>query len=94
MTGDESMPDAASWSPIDTGAWYEARDATALLRDVLVAADLAEHLPYLRADVNAFGHGFVELGRTTPAAARRIATLLALALADSNASPMTDREQS
>jgi hypothetical protein len=93
MTGDESLPDAASWSPLDTWAWYEARDATAMLRDVLMAAGLAEDLPYLRADVNAFGHGFVELGRTTPAAAKRIAALLAMALAD-NVRPTSGRESS
>ncbi|WP_436772208.1 hypothetical protein [Yinghuangia sp. YIM S09857] len=94
MTSDENLPDAASWSPIDTSAWYEARDATALLRDVLIAADLAEHLPYLRADVNAFGHGFVELGRTTPAAVKRIASLIALGLADGERSSSTHHESS
>jgi len=75
-------PDAASWSPIDTTAWYDARTAVTALRDVLIAAGLAEHFPYLRADVNAFGHGFVELGRTTPEAAHRIAELLAAATPD------------
>ncbi|MGW1989874.1 hypothetical protein [Embleya sp. NPDC001921] len=74
-----SDPDAASWSPIDTTAWYEARSAVVALRDVLIAVGLAEHFPYLRADVNAFGHGFVELGRTTPEAAIRLAELLATA---------------
>lgn len=92
MTGDEFMPDASTWSPIDTAAWYEARDATAQLRDVLIAAGLAEHLPYLRADVNAFGHGFVELGRTTPAAAKRIASLIALATAEGRRITSTDQE--
>ncbi|MYW01476.1 hypothetical protein [Streptomyces sp. SID3343] len=79
MQGD---PDAASWSPIDTTAWYQARSAVAALRDVLIAAGLAEHFPHLRADVNAFGHGFVELGRTTPEAAHRLAELLAAATTD------------
>ncbi|WP_406297746.1 hypothetical protein [Embleya sp. NBC_00888] len=74
-----SEPDAASWSPIDTTAWYEARSAVVALRDVLIAVGLAEHFPYLRADVNAFGHGFVELGRTTPEAATRLAELLTTA---------------
>ena len=75
----EYSPDAASWSPIDTSAWYEAREAVAALRDVLIAAGLAEHFPYLRADVNAFGHGIVDLGRTSPEAAARLAELLARA---------------
>ncbi|WP_406284314.1 hypothetical protein [Embleya sp. NBC_00896] len=77
-----SDPDAASWSPIDTTAWHEARSAVATLRDVLLATGIAEHFPYLRADVNAFGQGFVELGRTTPEAAHHLAELLAAATAD------------
>lgn len=92
MPAEYSAPDVASWSPIDAGAWYEARDATALLRDVLLAAGLAEEMPYLRADVNAFGHGFVELGRTSPAGAKRLAALIALALADGESMPSADHE--
>jgi hypothetical protein len=53
-----------------------------LLRDVLIAAGLEREFPYLRADINAFGHGIVELGRTTPEAADRIARLLELGLSD------------
>ncbi|MGR7001268.1 hypothetical protein ACU686_29745 [Yinghuangia aomiensis] len=94
MQGDDFTSDAATWSQFNTGAWYEARDATALLRDVLVAAGLAEELPYLRADVNAFGHGFVELGRTSPAAAKRLAALIALGLSDGRPVPSTDHEAS
>jgi hypothetical protein len=37
--------------------------------------------PYLRADLNAFGHGLVELGRVSPATAEHLAELLRLALA-------------
>ncbi|GAA4983345.1 hypothetical protein GCM10023205_61420 [Yinghuangia aomiensis] len=92
MPSDDFSSDAATWSPIDTGAWYEARESTALLRDVLVAAGLAEELPYLRADVNAFGHGFVELGRTSPAAAKRLAALLALGLSDGRPLRSIDNE--
>jgi hypothetical protein len=73
-------PDGARWTPITSSQWYEARNATAALRDVLLALDLAHDFPFLRADLNAFGHGIVDLGRTTPHAAARIADLLALAL--------------
>lgn len=72
-------PDEARWQPITSAAWYEARNATADLRDVLIATGLAEHFPFLRAELNAFGHGIVDLGRTTPEAAARLAELLNLA---------------
>jgi len=73
--------DAAAWSPLDSDGWYAARDATTALRDVLVRAGLEKDFPYLRADVNAFGHGLVDLGRVSPATAERLAELLRLALA-------------
>ncbi|MFJ6901840.1 hypothetical protein [Streptomyces hokutonensis] len=73
--------DAAAWSPLDSDGWYAARDATTALRDVLVRAGLEKEFPYLRADVNAFGHGLVDLGRVSPATAERLAELLRLALA-------------
>ncbi len=38
----------------------------------------------MRADLNAFGHGFVELGRVSPATAERLAELLRLALASAS----------
>jgi hypothetical protein len=60
----------------DTNAWFAARDAVMALRDLLKAAGLAKAFPYLQADVNAFGNGFVNMGRTIPAAARRLAELL------------------
>ena len=72
--------DAAAWSPLDSDGWYAARDATTALRDVLVRAGLEKDFPYLRADVNAFGHGLVDLGRVSPATAERLAELLRLAL--------------
>ena len=62
-------------------AWYDARKVVAELRDVLLAANLAEHFPYLQGDINAFGKGIVVLGRTSPAAARRLAELLRAARA-------------
>ncbi|KNE83495.1 MULTISPECIES: hypothetical protein [Streptomyces] len=73
--------DAASWSPIDSREWYEAREAAASLRDVLVAAGMERDFPYLRADLNAFGQGFIELGRIAPETAERVTHLLRLAMA-------------
>ncbi|MEW2165158.1 hypothetical protein AB0912_19520 [Streptomyces sp. NPDC007084] len=69
--------DAAAWSPLDSDGWYAARNATTALRDVLARAGLEKDFPYLRADLNAFGHGLVELGRVSPDTAE----LLRLALA-------------
>jgi hypothetical protein len=73
--------DFATWSPLDSDGWYAARNATTALRDVLVRAGLEKDFPYLRADLNAFGHGLVELGRVSPKTAERLAELLRLALA-------------
>ncbi|MFI8855122.1 hypothetical protein ACIGW5_00470 [Streptomyces prasinus] len=73
--------DAATWAPLDSDDWYAARNATTALRDALVRAGLEKDFPYLRADLNAFGHGLVELGRVSPATAERLAELLRLALA-------------
>ena len=73
--------DAAAWSPLDSDGWYAARNATTALRDVLVRAGMEKDFPYLRADLNAFGHGLVELGRVSPDTAERLAELLRLALA-------------
>jgi hypothetical protein len=72
----EPQHDAAQWSPWDTNAWYAARDATAALRDVLTAAGMEKDFPYLRAELNAFGHGLIELGRISPETAERLAGLL------------------
>ncbi|MGD9483537.1 hypothetical protein WDH52_09770 [Streptomyces sp. TRM70308] len=73
MVGDEE----AAGVPESSGdAWYEARRAAVELRDVLAAAGLARSFPFLQADVNVFGHGFVNLGRTTPAATQQLAYLL------------------
>lgn len=78
---DSDRHDSANWSPLDSQEWYEARDAMASLRDVLIAAGLEREFPYLRADLNAFGHGLIELGRISPETAERLAELLRLALA-------------
>ncbi|MEU8929897.1 hypothetical protein AB0D30_08415 [Streptomyces sp. NPDC048409] len=73
--------DAATWSPLGSDGWYAARNATTALRDALIRAGLEKDFPYLRAELNAFGHGLVELGRVSPATAERLAELLRLALA-------------
>ncbi|MDQ1295874.1 MAG: hypothetical protein QG608_3761 [Actinomycetota bacterium] len=80
MTQDGAGVGTGRWSSGDRAAWYEARDAMMLLREVLVAAGVGRAFPYLRADLNAFGDGIVELGRTTPEAAARVADLLRLGL--------------
>ena len=58
--------DRSAWSPINTAEWYQAREATSALRDVLTAAGLHREFPFLRADMNAFGLGYVDLGRISP----------------------------
>ncbi|WP_267244905.1 hypothetical protein [Streptomyces sp. PR69] len=68
--------DFAQWSPLESQGWYAARDATSALRDVLTAAGMEKDFPYLRADLNAFGHGLIELGRVSPETAERLAELL------------------
>ncbi|MFK0167496.1 hypothetical protein ACIQU5_01700 [Streptomyces sp. NPDC090306] len=83
--------DAARWSPLDSDGWYAARNATTALRDALIAAGMERDFPYLRADLNAFGHGLVELGRVSPATAERLAELLRLALTDA-ADPLSDHQ--
>ncbi|MFC9230668.1 hypothetical protein ACFTZI_17185 [Streptomyces decoyicus] len=76
MPSEEDPEDAARWSPLETDEWYAARNATTALRDVLTAAGMARDFPYLRADLNAFGHGLIELGRVSPETAERLAELL------------------
>jgi hypothetical protein len=78
--GEARPPGAGAWSPLDTAEWYAARDATTALRDLLTAAGLHREFPYLRADMNAFGLGYVDLGRIAPHAAERVAELLRLGL--------------
>ncbi|MFF8902034.1 hypothetical protein ACF082_31660 [Streptomyces lydicus] len=80
MPSEEDPEDAARWSPLETDEWYAARNATTALRDVLTAAGMAREFPYLRADLNAFGHGLSELGRVSPETAERLAELLRRAL--------------
>jgi len=72
---------------MDTDGWYKARNAVMLLRNALVAAGLACELPYLRAEVNAYGNGLVTLGQTSPEAAQRLAELLELGLAAESPDP-------
>jgi hypothetical protein len=76
----EERDGIARWSPLESEGWYAARGATSALRDVLTAAGLEKDFPYLRADLNAFGHGLIELGRVSPETAERLAELLNRAL--------------
>ncbi|MDF3293393.1 hypothetical protein [Streptomyces silvisoli] len=80
MRAEGGHDDAARWSPIETDEWYAARNATTALRDVLTAAGLERDFPYLRAELNAFGQGLIELGRVAPDTAERLAELLRRAL--------------
>jgi hypothetical protein len=82
MPSDERQErDAALWSPIDSHEWYEARNAATSLRRVLTALGMERDFPFLRADMNAFGHGFIDLGRISPETAERLAELLRLGIA-------------
>ena len=81
--------DAADWSALDSDGWYAARNATSALRDALIRAGMEKDFPYLRADLNAFGHGLIELGRVSPETAERLAELLRLALSSAKESPMS-----
>jgi hypothetical protein len=86
MPSDEpSGDDEAGCSPIDSREWYAARNAATSLRDVLTAAGMQRDFPYLRADINAFGQGFIQLGRISPETAERLAKLLRLALVSARA---------
>ncbi|WNI18074.1 hypothetical protein [Actinacidiphila sp. ITFR-21] len=82
MPGEAERPDRPpDWLSLNSAEWYAARDATTALRDVLASAGLQREFPFLRADLNVFGHGFIELGRISPATAHRLADLLRLGLA-------------
>ncbi|MEU6849126.1 hypothetical protein ABZ901_04215 [Actinacidiphila alni] len=82
MPSDERQEhDAALWSPIDSHEWYAARNAVSSLRRVLVAVGMERDFPFLRADMNAFGYGFIDLGRISPETAERLAELLRLGIA-------------
>jgi hypothetical protein len=89
----ERPPDAASWSSLDSAEWYAAREAAAALRDVLTSLGLHREFPYLRADLNAFGLGFIELGRISPETAQRLAELLRLGLAAVRSTNAIDEEE-
>jgi hypothetical protein len=90
MTPDDAH--CGQGAPLDTAPWYQAREATAQMRDVLTSAGLQHEFPYLRADLNAFGQGLVVLGRISPETAQRIAELLRLGL-DAVRVPPTDEQE-
>ncbi|WP_369389750.1 hypothetical protein AB5J72_20545 [Streptomyces sp. CG1] len=80
MDAEHEPYDVARWNPIESDEWYAARNATTALRDVLTAAGMTQDFPYLRAELNAFGQGLIELGRVSPETAERLAELLQRAL--------------
>ncbi|MFC4030899.1 hypothetical protein ACFO3J_05375 [Streptomyces polygonati] len=81
MSGDEPPECGPAGGPsLESGEWYAARNAATSLRDVLTAAGMQRDSPYLRADINAFGQGFIELGRVSPETAERLAGLIRRAL--------------
>ncbi|MFF4525374.1 hypothetical protein [Streptomyces bluensis] len=80
MDAEHEPYDAARWNPVESDEWYAARNATTALRDVLTAAGMTRDFPYLRADLNAFGQGLIELGRVSPETAERLAELLRRAI--------------
>jgi hypothetical protein len=59
--------------------WAHAAHATTALEKELRACGLTDAFPYLRAEVNVFGVGIIELGRITPETAQALAALLARA---------------
>jgi hypothetical protein len=59
--------------------WAHAARATTALEKELRACGLTDAFPYLRAEVNVFGVGIIELGRITPQTAQALAGLLARA---------------
>jgi hypothetical protein len=72
---------------IDSHRWQMARQAATTLRGTLKLAGLERDVPHLRGDLNAFGQGYVELGRVAPHTAERLAELLHRGLAFISAEP-------
>lgn len=68
--------------------WAHAARAAATLARALHDCGLTDALPHLRAEVNTFGVGIVELGRITPDTAYALAALLA----ETRTSPKTAKE--
>jgi hypothetical protein len=60
------------------GAWAHAQHAATSYKDSLAGAGRPDALPYLRADVNEFGVGFVDLRRLSPETAALLARALQL----------------
>ena len=53
--------------------WARAQHAVSELQQALSDLGCSDSMPYLRADVNVFGNGVVELGRVTPETAALLA---------------------
>jgi hypothetical protein len=81
LEGDEPLP-LVEGEPaflLDEGiayvrGWAMAQHSAAALSDALAELGQANAMPCLRADVNVFGAGIVELGRVTPQTADLIAS--------------------
>ena len=56
--------------------WMDAQQSVVTIKAALAELGQDGAMPYLRADVNAFGRGIVELGRVTPQTAILIAKAL------------------
>lgn len=85
--------DEVALRAIDSAEWQAARHAMTHLRESLQLAGLARDVPHLRADVNAFGRGYVEFGRVAPDTAERLAELLRRGLAFVRSAPCRRRRR-
>lgn len=56
--------------------WMDAQQSVVTIKSALAELGQDGTMPYLRADVNVFGQGIVELGRVTPQTANLIAKAL------------------
>jgi hypothetical protein len=62
--------------------WTTAQHSVAGLKEALTVIGFGDEMPHLRADVNVFGTGIVELGRVTPRTADLIAKAMRLLAAE------------
>lgn len=64
--------------------WTTAQHSVLELKEAFAAIGREDAIPYLRADVNVFGAGVVELGRVTPQTADLITSALRLIAAQAS----------
>lgn len=94
---DDAQDEAESAHILDQGipyvrGWAHAARATTALERELRACGLDGALPYLRAEVNVFGVGIIELGHITADTAQALADLLARARTIPTTAPATAKE--